>query len=478
MKKSLALLLTTTTALFAGPSLTVYNQNFAVVRDTVPLDLQAGANTLSYSQMTAQLEPDSVILRDPAGKVRLQILEQSYRNDPVSQGLLLSMFEGQEIDFFQKEFQKPDAVVRGKILRSGYSAGGQTTEPVIELDGKIRFGLPGLPLFPSLKDDAALNPTLNWVIQSSQAAKLEAEIAYVTGGFTWEASYNLVAPEKGDVVDFTGWVTVNNQSGKLFKDATVKLMAGDVNKVQPQFKAERSRRDMAVMAMSAPAEQEAVTEKAFDEFHLYSVARPMTLRDKETKQVEFVRAQGVKSERIYVYDGALIPGWRVGSMIGDNPGYGTEMNKKVNVFREFKNSEENKLGIPLPKGRVRFYTQDETDRSLQFVGENNIDHTAKNELVRLYVGDSFDLVGERRQTDYKVNSSNNWATETIEIKVRNRKKESAEIRVVEHLYRWLQWEIQKPSQAFEKRDSQTIEFRAPLKPDEEKLITYTVRYTW
>jgi hypothetical protein len=230
-------------------------------------------------------------------------------------------------------------------------------------------------------------------------------------------------------------------------------------------------------AMAGAAPAPVVTEKAFDEFHLYTLARPATLRDKETKQVEFVRATGVKAERLYIYDGAAIGGWRVGMNIGGNPNYGVQSNKKVNVYREFKNTEANKLGIPLPKGRVRFYSQDD-DRQLEFVGENNIDHTPKNELVRLYIGDSFDLVGERKRTDFKSNEANRIFDESFEIKVRNRKKDPVEIRVVEHLFRWSNWTVTDKSQDFVKTNAQTIEFHVALKPDEEKIVTYKVRYTW
>jgi hypothetical protein len=231
---------------------------------------------------------------------------------------------------------------------------------------------------------------------------------------------------------------------------------------------------MAEMAMDAPP---VVSEKAFDEFHLYTLANLVTLRDKETKQVEFIRATGVKAERLYIYDGAAISGWRVGMNVGADPGYGTTSNKKVNVYREFKNSEANHLGIPLPKGRVRFYSQDD-DRQLEFVGENNIEHTPKDELVRLFIGDSFDLVGERKQTEFKVNEANHTLDETFEIQLRNRKKEAVEIRVVEHLFRWSNWAIEDKNHEFTKTDAQTIEFRVPLKPDEEKTVTYKVHYTW
>ncbi len=474
--KTIALLLALAVPAFAAdPALTIYNQGFAVVRDTLPIDLKPGVNSVVFAGATARLEADSVILRDVAGKAALQVLEQNYRNDPVSEPMLLSFFEGKTLDFVRRETNKPDVTVTGKVIRSGFVPGGQNVEPIIEVDGKLQFSLPGQAIFPSLGDDSILKPTLAWKINAAAAAKISAEVAYVTQGFEWQASYNLVAPEKGDAVDFVGWITMKNDSGTAFQNAKIKLMAGDVNKVQPP----QAPRAYAMKAMADAPMNAApvVTEKAFDEFHLYTLANPATLRDKETKQVEFVRATGVKAERLYIYDGAAIGGWRVGMMIGENPGYGTQSNKKVNVWREFKNSEANKLGIPLPKGRVRFYSQDE-DRQLEFVGENNIDHTAKNELVRLFIGSSFDLVGERKRTDFKVTNADHWAEESFEIKVRNRKKEAVEIRVVEHLYRWTNWTVKEKSQDFEKTDAQTIEFKVPLKPDEEKVVTYKVHYSW
>ena len=444
----------------------------------MPLDLKAGVNEARFAGVTAQVEADSVILRDPAGKSSWQIIEQSYRNDPVSEALLLSIFEGQWIDFLRHEPQKPDVIVKGKIVRSGYVPGGQSVEPIIEVDGKLIFELPGRPQFPALGADTVLKPTLTWKLNASAAVKLDAELAYVTEGFAWEASYNVLQPEKGELIDLVGWVTMQNESGSTFTDARIKLMAGDVNKTVARRKPAMAVMEGAVPGLAAAAPEPAVTEKTFDEFHLYTVANPTTLRDKETKQVEFVRAAGVKAERLYIYNGAALDGWHAGMSAGEDADYGIKSNKKVAVFREFKNSEANKLGIPLPKGKVRFYTQDAADASLQFVGENEVAHTPKDELVRLFVGNSFDLVGERKRTDFKVSKANHRAEESFEIKVRNRKKEAAEVRVVEHLYRWTDWEIAAKSQDFEKKDAQTIEFRVPLKPDEEKTITYKVKYTW
>ena len=464
----------------AQPSLTLYNQNFAVVRDTVPLDLKAGVNEVRFAGATAHVEPDSVILRDPAGKRVVQILEQNYRNDPVSQELLLSLNEGKTIDFQNlrlKDNTQTREIISGKIIRSGFVPGGGAEQPIIEVDGKLQFSLPGQPLFPSLGDDTILKPAFNWLLKSPAAAKFDAEVGYVTGGFTWEADYNLIAPEKGDYVDVLGWITMNNNSGTTFRDAKIKLMAGDVNKIQPLNRPMGGRgyvmKAMAMDAMEAPA----VTEKSFDEFHLYSVARPTTLRDREQKQVEFVRAERVKAPVIYVYDGAQGMGYGFYGGLNNDRGYGTQCNKKVNVMREFVNAETNHLGIALPAGKLRFYRSND-DRQLEFTGEDRIDHTPRNETVRVTTGNAFDLVGERKQTDFKTDRSDKWLDETFEIKLRNRKKEPVTFRVVEHLYRWNNWNVTAKSDEFTKKDSQTMEFNVAVKPDEEKTVTYTVHYSW
>src|ERR1039458_7991255 len=460
----------------AQPALTIYNQNFAVVRDIVPLDLQSGVNTVRYAGATAQVEPDSVILRDPAGKHSLQILEQNYRNDPVSQELLLSLFEGKTIDFENlrmKDNTQSREIIPGKIIRSGFVPGGNPEQPIIEVNGKLQFSLPGEPRFPDLGDDTVLKPAFNWLLQSDKPGKFDAEVGYVTGGFDWSASYNLVSPEKGDLVDLVGWITMNNISGKTFENAKIKLLAGDVNKIQPM------NRPMMMRAIGGfgggGAAAPVVTEKSFDEFHLYDIARRTTLHDRETKQVEFVHAEKMFAPTIYVYDGA--EGYRFYGLNYDQ-GYGQSDSKKIIVQREFKNAETNQLGIALPKGKLRFYRRDD-DAQLQFVGENEIDHPPRNETVRVTTGNSFDLVGERKQTNFRVDTADKWIDESFEIKLRNRKKTDAvEIRVVEHLYRWSNWNVTAKSDDFEKKDSQTIEFRIPVKPDEERIVTYSVHYSW
>ncbi|HUR46969.1 MAG TPA: hypothetical protein VMZ27_13910 [Candidatus Saccharimonadales bacterium] len=486
----------------ADPALTVYNQNFAVVRDTVKLDLKKGANHITFNDTTAHLEPDSVVLRDPTGKRALQILEQNYRADPVSQDLLMSFYEGKTIDFLvTRGVEGKQEVVKGKIIRSGYvphqnalsrygqryaasqmaygyAQGGPAGQTIIEIEGKLRFGLPGQPIFPALADESILKPTLDWTIQSEQAGALDAELAYITGGMSWNADYNVVAPEKGEVVDLLGWVTIDNQSGKTFRQAKIKLMAGDVSKIQPNEQMGYARGGYAMSDSGMPAP---VSEKAFDEYHLYSLARKSTLLDRETKQVEFVRANNITSQRVYVYDGAKIDSTRYRGYSPDNlrteRDYGTKSNPKVWVMREFANTEKNKLGVPLPKGRVRFYRRND-DGQLEFTGENTIDHTPAGENLRIYTGDAFDLVGERKRTNFKMDNNRENVDETFEIKLRNRKKEDVEIRVVEHLYRWSNWEVTEKSNAFLKTDAQTIEFRIAVKPDEEKVLSYSVHYSW
>jgi hypothetical protein len=468
------------------PALTIYNQNFFVAREHFPLDLKSGVNRTEYTGVAAHIEPDSVILRDPTGRT-LQILEQNYRNDPVSQELLLSFYEGKTIEFQVQ----PGQIIKGKIVRSGYvpsysyANGYQQqlaySQPIIEVDGVLRFGLPGQPLFPALSGDSILKPTLNWLLQTDKPGAFDAELSYVSGGVNWHADYNLVVadgPSQTNLVDLVGWITMQNQSGKTFENAQIKLMAGDINKLVPPA-SPIAGMAKAAMRMADERNEAVVQEKSFDEFHLYTLQRATTLHDQETKQVEFVSANGVRSQRLYVYDGAQIAqyGYYNPDQIRQDPTYGTQSNPKVFVMQEFKNSEANHLGIALPKGRLRFYRRD-TDGHLEFIGENSIDHTPKDETLRLYTGNAFDIVGERKRTSYHVETSQRWMDESFEIRVRNHKKESANIRVVEHLYRCNNWKLAEQSTTSRKTDAQTIEFPITVKPDGETVVTYTVHYSW
>ena len=487
------------TGLGQAPRLTIYNQSFAVVRQSVPLQLKQGITSVSLMDVTAHLEPSSVILRDPSGKRTLRILEQDYRADPVSQDLLLSLFEGKTIEFLVQRSDQTNATVLGKIVRSGYvphssasQAFGQqyvmaqsaivrggAGQPIIEIEGKLRFSLPGIPLFPALADDSILKPALEWQIASNQPGPLDAELSYVTGGMTWQADYNIVAPEQGDLMDVVGWVTMENQSGKGFENAQIKLMAGDVNKIQTTGRTQPLMVGGAIGGV--PGGLPPVSERTFEDYHLYDIARPVTLRDREIKQVEFIRTDGVRSQRIYVYDGVKIEQDRYRganvAVIRQDQEYGTQSNPQVWVMREFVNSVANHLGLPLPRGRARFYRRDKDGR-LEFTGESDIRHTPADETIRVFTGSAFDLIGERRRTDYRIDMGRRWLDESFEIKIRNRRKEAAEVRVLEHLYRGSSWNIATQSDPSIKVDSQTIEFRINVEPGQEKIVTYSVHYTW
>ena len=473
----------------AEPGLTIYNQNFGVVRENVPLDLKQGINEVAFDGATTQVEPDSVVLRDPAGKRSIRVLEQNYRGDPLSQELLLAKFEGQTIDFFIQE-GNVTRVAQGKIIRAGLQVPGQQPyggqqpiSPIIEMEGKLRFSLPGQPLFPSLGDGTVLKPTLTWQLDSAEAGPLKAELSYVTWGLAWTASYNLVAKGDGDKIDLVGWVTMYNYTGKSFENARIKLAAGNINKQDPALLGQRTRL-LVANSFAGPAKggyEPMIQEKAFDEYHLYTLERPATLLDRQTKQVEFIRVEGVQSERYYVYDGIILNpdayrSWGIEQLMKLDE-FGCQSKTTVGVMRAFKNTKENKLGIPLPAGKTRFYRRDE-DGQLEFTGENSIKHTPSNETIKVYTGDSFDLVGERKRMIFKVDHQARTTDESFEITLRNHKKEPVEIRVTEHLGRGVSWEVREPSDPFNKIEAQTIEFRVQVKPEEDKVIKYSVHYTW
>jgi hypothetical protein len=403
---------------------------------------------------------------------------------------LLKRYEGQTIEF-QARMGDRTEVIAGKIVRASgppvaqqgqyYQQAAQQPQPIVEVGGKLQFGLPGTPLFPGLGAGMILKPLLSWTVETDRAGRLDAELAYVSGGLNWSADYNIVSGD-GNAVEIIGWVTMENRSGKEFENARVKLMAGDVNKIQPGAGSGGGMGgDRAFVVRSAIPGAPTVEEKTFDEYHLYTLQRPVTLHDSETKQVEFVRADGVKSEVVYIYDGMKVDsaqyrGWNMDS-IRNNMDYGTLSNNKVWVMREFVNSEANHLGMPLPKGRVRFYRRD-ADGQLEFTGEDSIDHTPRDERIRVFTGAAFDLAGERKRTVFLNDMGRRTIDEGFEIKVRNHKKERAEVRVVEHLYRGATWDIATSSIPWVKTDAQTIEFRVTLNPDEEKVVTYTAHYTW
>jgi len=458
-----------------GPQLTIYNDNFATVKEDRTLTLQEGVSEIRVTDMSRRLEPDSVLLRElSAEPFGVKILEQSFINDPLTQGLLLYQMEGQTLRFEEKREDGTIKETTGKVIRSGYVPGGGSEQPIVETDGEVRFSLPGQPVFEGLDSAAFLKPSLVWQIASKKAGDCPIEVAYITEGMSWEATYSLIAPAEGsDEFDLSGWISLQNHTGKTFKDANIKLIAGDVAKVR---KPERRMRKNVSFAMEEVMPAAMPEERSFDEFHLYTLPRPVLLRNNELKQVEFIRANGVKGNRIYVYNPMVGYRWR-GGHVADSD-YGTQADKKVGVRIEISNSKTNGLGVPLPKGRMRLYRTDSVDGRREFTGENQMDHLSKNELLKLDMGNAFDLVGERKRMDFTVDTTGKRMTESFEIKLRNHKEVPIEIRVIEPLYRSANWKITAQSMPYTKFDSNTIEFRVPVPADGETVVTYTVKYSW
>jgi hypothetical protein len=409
-------------------------------------------------------------LTDPEGTA---VLEQDYRFDLVSQQALLERYLDREIGVWQS---KGDTVelVRGKLLSASGGLILDTGDGLRTINGYTAIE------YPSLPGGLLTRPTLVWDLMTGRPGAHETRLSYQTDGMTWWADYNLVYEDGADansgLLDVGAWVSIINKSGAGYENAKLKLVAGDVQRVQPQeqFYPMTSR---AGMARNEAAQ--GFAEKSFFEYHLYTLGRPTTLSENATKQIElFSPATGVPAEKVLVYYG-LSQGYRgyfPNPMTDRNVGF--ETNRKVDIYLKFRNSEESGLGIPLPKGRIRVSKLDPADGSLEFIGEDVIDHTPKNEDVLIKLGSAFDVVGERVQTDFRIDVNNHWMDETIEIKVRNHKEDAVNVIVKENLYRWVNWEITKTTTDFEKVDARTMHFPVTIEPDGEAVITYTVHYSW
>jgi hypothetical protein len=449
----------------AGIELAVYNQNLALVKERRGLDLSEGLNEVRWVDVAAQIDPTSVHFRsigDPEGTT---VLEQNYEYDIVGSAKLLQKYIDQEISVVTADGQEYAGTLlsgAGDVILE--AADGQVT--VLKLDQIKEF------TFPALPEGLITRPTLVWQLQSAQGGSQDVEVTYLTGGIQWRANYIVVLADDEQSLDLDGWVTLDNSSGTGYEDARLKLIAGDIHRATEDARV--VEKEILYEAAGEAAPQ--VEERAFFEYHLYEVQRPVTVKDQQTKQIEFVTASDVPAEKFFVYDGAQMPYWGVYQPVED-PSYGTASNKKVMVMIEFTNGEEQGLGVPLPKGTLRVFKND-VDGSTLLVGEDAIDHTPKDEQVRLYVGDAFDIVGERVQTDFQVDYDDDWMEESYEITLRNHKAEDIEVRVVEHMFRWTEWQILESSHDFEKMDAQTIEFRVPVEADGETVVTYTVRYEW
>jgi hypothetical protein len=489
-------------------ALTIYNENFAVARSSIDLDLHPGINEISTNQVTTQLEPDSVVLRDPAAAAQARpsfhIVEQNYDAAVVTQDWLLKKYEGKTIQFALGNGIGPDGrvitgnTIDGRIIRAPRQpdpyqnpyGNYQPSQPLIEVNGQMQFQLPGTPLFPATTDGLLLKPTLRWQIDSPRAQKLSAELAYVTGGLDWEATYNVVtagsaqdaaASTPDEKADVLGWVTITNRTGADFPSARIKLMAGDVAKIQSATNGRPQLKAAYAMDTNGIVVNGQVTQKPFDDYHLYDLNRTVSLPDGETKQVQFLEASGVTVTRSYLYDGADENRQSIvyySNRFIQDQNYGiSSSNTKVQIQQEIKNTEANHLGIPLPAGRVRLYRRD-ADGQMEFVGESQINHTPTEDTIKVTSGSAFDIRGSRKQTNFYIDNGRRTLDEYFEIKLTNQKAVPVTVNVLEHLYRGDNWEIQQKSTDFTKLDSHTIQFPVQVLAKGDATVTYSVRYTW
>ena len=450
-----------------GVALTVYNGNYGVVREVRLLEIGADG-AVKFTDVASRIDPTTVhfkSLTDPAAK----LLEQNYQYDLVSADKLLYKYIDQPIEVvctgkaYEGTLLSFDA--RQIVLKE---PGGITMVQRADNVRDIRFKV--------LPEGLLTRPTLIWLVATEKPGKHLVEVTYQTGNVNWHAEYVLVLGGDDATADLSGWVSVDNKSGKTYRDAKLKLIAGDVRRIAPPGRSGRGRERIgwATMAKAAPME-----EKAFFEYHMYTLPRASTVADNETKQLEmFTPARGLKVAKRFLYNPLGEFRWGRGGRHTDRSYGATTASKKVNVFIEFRNSKENKLGIPLPAGKVRVYKQDPADKALAFIGEEKIDHTPKDEDLSLRIGNAFDIVGERRQTNFRIQTGRKWMQEQVEIKVRNHKEQDVVVRVKEPLYRWVSWRITEKSHEYTKLDSRNIAFDVPVEKDGETVVTYTVEYNW
>jgi len=444
-----------------GVALTVYNQNFAVVREARTMKLPDKVSTVQFRDVAKQIDPTSVhfkSLTDPDGTT---VQEQNYQFDLVNADKLLDRYidrplvvvtrQGQRYAGTLLSFDANQLVIRGEAGLSMV----QRPDNVQNIE------------FSALPEGLLTRPTLVWKVATAKPGDHLMQVMYQTQGMSWRADYSVVVSADESKMDLAGWVTLTNQCGATFRDAQVKLIAGDVRKIEPLRPPPPAPMMERAAAKAAGGAAPAFEERAFFEYHLYTLGWPTTVADNEIKQVELLTAAAVPLVKRYVFE----PGGKYW-----HRRYGEGNFYKINVYVEFKNAEASHLGMPLPKGKVRVYKRDGDKGDIEFVGEDQIDHTPRDEKITLYVGDAFDIVGEKKVADRK--QEQRWRQESVVIDLRNHKDQDATIIVREHMSGGGQWSITAKSQDYKKVDADTIEFEVPVSKNGKAQVTYTVDYRW
>ena len=443
--------------------LTVYNRDLGLVKEIRTLALDEGENEVRYSNVPSRIEPASVhftSLTDPEGTV---VLEQNYEYDLVNTRKLLQKYVDKEIALSAQQ----GSVYTGTLLSGADDAILATADgiKVIRLEQIQEFS------FPQLPEGLITKPTLVWLLVAGKAGEQQVRVTYLTSGIDWRADYIALLAPDDESLSMTGWVTLDNNSGATYKGARLKLVAGDIHRAPEVGYVLEMAEKGAERALAAPP----VEERAFFEYHIYEVKRPVTVRDQQTKQIEFVAAPEVDAAKVFVYEASPPFSPRYGAAITD-PDYGVRTDKKVQVRLEFANREERGLGLPLPQGTIRVYKED-VDGGAELVGEDSIDHTAKDEEISLYLGNAFDIVGERVQTRFR-QLADRVIEKSYKITLRNHKTEDVSVRVIEHLFRSRDAVIVASSAEYEMLDASTIQYEVEAKADGEAEVEYTVRYRW
>jgi hypothetical protein len=437
-----------------GIALTIYNVNLGLVKDGRKLTLPQGLTELRFMDVASQIIPASVHIKSLADAGSLRVLEQNYEYDLLNPQKLMDKYVGKEVRLYQKNpYTEREEIVAATLLSNN---GG----PIYRIGDDITFGHPGRVLFPGVPENLISKPTLVWLLDNS-SVKQSVEASYLTNGINWRADYVITLNEKDDRADLSGWVTIDNRSGATYRDARLKLVAGDVNRVRE----EREHRDKMLRAAKAEAMQAApqFREEEFFEYHIYTLQRQATIKENQTKQITLITADEVPVKKELIFYGAKHY---------YRSSYGEPMsNQKIGVYVEIRNKKEHNLGIPLPKGVVRVYKQD-SEGSLQFVGEDSIDHTPKDEKVRIKLGEAFDVVGGRKQTDWKKIAYDTYEA-SYEISLRNHKKEDVVVRVIEPIPG--EWTMLSSTHIHKKTEAATAEFDIPVPKDKEVTLVYRVR---
>lgn len=437
-----------------GVAVTVYNVNLGLVKDRRKIKLFSGEGEVRFMDVASQILPSSVHVKSLAGRETLQVIEQNYEFDLLNPQKLLDKYVGKEVKLYYKNpYSEREETIHATLLSN---AGG----PIFRIGDEITFGHPGRIIFPEVPGDLILRPTLVWLVRSSIASAQTVEASFLTNGINWRADYVITLNESDERADISGWITIDNRSGATYRNATLKLVAGDVRRVRDEFEYRDNMLRAAETAVKADAQ---FKREEFFEYHIYSLGRPSTIRDNQTKQIGLVNAGMIPVRKELVFDGsAYYYHNRHGEAITD---------QKIRVIVEFDNRKEHNLGVPLPGGIVRAYKLD-ADGGLQFAGEDSISHAPEDEKIRVHLGNAFDVVGSRKQTDWKKIAADTYEA-GFEISLGNRKKEDVVVKVVEPIPG--DWMMLSSSHEYRKTKSFTAEFDIPVKRDGESILTYRVR---